>query len=877
MPGPVRVTSIELTFDPSKSAQPVKRSPPRRADVFDGDRFSRERGALRRGRVALSSPAPARYAEGVSRLAVVCAAFLFAFGAADARAAITVNTFTDESVSGDGQCSLREAVTAANFPGGQAAADCPGAAISGTTTINLPAGTYELAPGVGLFFFSPTVTIAVQGASDDPSRTVINGQDDVSHRGHVLQVDGGAHVMLSGLTVVGGWTQDGIAGQDGVGAAGGSGGSAFPGGGIDNGGGLTLDHVQVSGNKTGAGGAGGQGASGFPGGPGGDGGHGGGIVNTGTLTATDSTISANTAGAGGAGGPGGGILDRGGAGGSGGAGAGIENTGSATLTRTTVSGNIAGSGAGSEAFFAGPSGAGGDGGGIANDGTLNTESSEIAQNTAGAGTTAGGGGSGGGIASTATMTLADTTINGNAAGSGGGGAFLTPDGGKGGTGGGIFDSGTAKLTNVTIAANGAGAGGAGSVGSGVSNGGNGGPAGGGAGIEYVNPGSMSLTAVTLTQNAIGRPGAGGQATGSGTNGAIGASAAGGAIEDAGTSLTETSTLVAINSRPMCAGTPTDGGSNLDFPAIDTSCPGINGDPKLATLAANGGFAQTVALQAGSAAIDRVPLGAGCPATDERGVSRPEPAGANCDIGAYEFALPACAPISAATVSGSAVRIQLSCTDPAGAPLTYVIDAGPAHGSLTGLDPATGKVNYDPTPTHVGPDSFTYHAVNGNGTAASQTVSLTVTKGPTGPPPILRPIAPSLTRLAVTPGAFHDRQAHPGRGHRRHRATGATISYVVNEAAVTTFTVLVPRPGALIAGKCVRPPRSPRQRRRVARCTRHVPAGSFRHFDRTGINSFRFSGVIRGVPLAPGGYELRAVPAVGSLHGATVIRAFRILR
>jgi hypothetical protein len=82
----------------------------------------------------------------------------------------------------------------------------------------------------------------------------------------------------------------------------------------------------------------------------------------------------------------------------------------------------------------------------------------------------------------------------------------------------------------------------------------------------------------------------------------------------------------------------DGGGNLSFP--DTTCPGINGDPKLGTLQNNGGLTDTMALGAGSAAIDAAVDGI-CEAApvnglDQRGVTRPQ--GAHCDIGAYEAAL-----------------------------------------------------------------------------------------------------------------------------------------------------------------------------------------------------------------------------------------------
>ncbi len=62
----------------------------------------------------------------------------------------------------------------------------------------------------------------------------------------------------------------------------------------------------------------------------------------------------------------------------------------------------------------------------------------------------------------------------------------------------------------------------------------------------------------------------------------------------------------------------------------------NTDPQLITLANNGGPVKTMALHAGSPAINAVTYNApnGCPATDARLVARPF--GAYCDIGAYEY-------------------------------------------------------------------------------------------------------------------------------------------------------------------------------------------------------------------------------------------------
>ena len=81
----------------------------------------------------------------------------------------------------------------------------------------------------------------------------------------------------------------------------------------------------------------------------------------------------------------------------------------------------------------------------------------------------------------------------------------------------------------------------------------------------------------------------------------------------------------------CAGTILDGGGNLSWP--DGSCPGIVGYPRLGPLADNGGPTKTHALDGPSAALDAA-LGAWCPATDQRGVPRPQ--GPACDIGAFEL-------------------------------------------------------------------------------------------------------------------------------------------------------------------------------------------------------------------------------------------------
>lgn len=85
----------------------------------------------------------------------------------------------------------------------------------------------------------------------------------------------------------------------------------------------------------------------------------------------------------------------------------------------------------------------------------------------------------------------------------------------------------------------------------------------------------------------------------------------------------------------------DGGGNIQFPQERFNQSGtpddgkvtpsvLVADPNLAALADNGGFNQTMALQAGSPAINAG--AASCPTTDQRDAPRV----GNCDIGAFEY-------------------------------------------------------------------------------------------------------------------------------------------------------------------------------------------------------------------------------------------------
>jgi CSLREA domain-containing protein len=171
-------------------------------------------------------------------------------------ASITVTT-TDDELNADGDCSLREAIQAANTD--TAIDACP--AGSGLDTIIVPAGTYLLSISVfedapeydnqqGDLDIGSDVTIEGDGAAT----TIIDGAglDRQTGGARVLQIITG-QVYVSGVTIRNGF-------DDG-------------GGGIANNGALTLTNSTIADNSAGIG---------------------GGIANSGTLAIFDSTISSNS-------------------------------------------------------------------------------------------------------------------------------------------------------------------------------------------------------------------------------------------------------------------------------------------------------------------------------------------------------------------------------------------------------------------------------------------------------------------------------------------------------------------------------------------------------------------------------------------------------
>lgn len=303
-------------------------------------------------------------------------------------------------------------------------------------------------------------------------------------------------------------------------------------------------------------------------------GGGGVALDAGTLTVAGSTLSGNRATA---------TFAEGG---------GIRSAGTLTVTATTFSLNNSSRGGG--LFVA--------------DGTSTVTGSLFQTNVAayGGGLRQGGG----------TLAVSDSTFSGNG---------YSANGTRVTTGGGAlsWENGTATLTNVTISGNWASYGG---------------------GFDHAN-GTTTLTNVTISGNAAVGGGAFDQAGGSIaiTNGTITGNQApffAAGVTSRGGTFTLKNTLLTNNLNPdngartNCNKALGPGGFNR---SSDFSCGfGAGADNvavPLGPLTNNGGPTSTHLLQRDSPALD-TGTGVGCPATDQRGVSRPQ--GQACDIGAVEL-------------------------------------------------------------------------------------------------------------------------------------------------------------------------------------------------------------------------------------------------
>ena len=359
--------------------------------------------------------------------------------------------------------------------------------------------------------------------------------------------------------------------------------------------------------------------------------------------------------------------------------------------------------------------------------------------------------------------------------------------------------------------------------------------------------------------AGGSGGSGGSSGVTGQNGASGTAGDAGGIESdntlcvvgfnqCGTILQDT--IVASDSGGNCAGLFSDGGNNLSFG--DTTCFGINGDPKLGPLQDNGGPTETSDLGPGSAAINAGPAsGPGCPATDQRGL--PRPFGDACDIGAYEVTPPVATTGGATGVGSSTATLAGTVTaNDVSASIRFDLGTTKTYGVQSTVQQVAGLTPAGVSTTFTGlTPSTTYHyritATSSDGTTDGGDATFTTTAahvGTTGPP--------IVGAITLRPSAFA--AARSGASVTRAARTGTTVSYTDSETARTTLTILRARAGVLKGRKCTKPPPHPRSRR-LRRCTRYVPVGSFIHADLAGTNRFHFTGRIGDHALVVGRYRL----------------------
>ena len=337
---------------------------------------------------------------------------------------------------------------------------------------------------------------------------------------------------------------------------------------------------------------------------------------------------------------------------------------------------------------------------------------------------------------------------------------------------------------------------------------------------------------------------------------------------------------------VLSGSLTSAGHNLEDTAPSQCRLGATGDkvgvnPLLGELQSNGGPTETQALLPGSPAIDAGD-DSGCPGTDQRGVLRP--AGAACDIGAFEIATPAATTGQATGTASSSATLNGTFTNPDIASGSVFYQYGPTtgYGSETPAQPIgadTSQAPFSAIVAGLAPGTmYHFRAVVANAvgtvlgkdqTFESGTKSAT-TSTAAGVAPVLMALAvrPSKVRPYLNKGASLIAKSKP---------RGATIGYRDSEQATTTLVVQRQVRGYLAGRRCLGH-RPTKHRGRLKPCTLFVSAGSFAHADSVGANHLRFTGRVGGKPLRVGRYRLRAVAHNASGQTSRAVTAsFSIVR
>ncbi len=466
---------------------------------------------------------------------------------------------------------------------------------------------------------------------------------------------------------------------------------------------------------------------------------GAGIGNSGTLAVSGCTISDNEASDGG----------------------GIDNGGVLTVTNCAISGNFAE-----------------EGGGIDNSGTLTISDSTISEVTDA--------GTGGGIDNDGTLTAINCTISGNSASSGAGiynGGTLTVTGCTiasnsavflfGGEGGGIDNLGTAVFTNSTVAGNFA------TYGGGI-----------------YNQATLTVVNCTIADNSIDDSTLGG--------GIYCASQASPATAILNNTIVDLNTSAfGSNDIQLGSGGSASGAYNLIgtggsgglMNGIDGNQVGV-ATPDLGALADNGGPTQTIALLAGSLAINNgknslaVDANGNALATDQRGPGYVRIFGVTVDIGAFELQpvnpVPSLTSISPNTIqAGQAGPITLTVSGSSFVSDSVVDWNGTALATTFGS--STSLTATIPASDLASPGNDSITVINppaGGGTSTAATFQVLPTPGPTPtstPPVTVTSVHWEAIKVKVGTGkkardevrnGARDRVQRARRGQRRSRGLSA---------------------------------------------------------------------------------------------------------
>jgi hypothetical protein len=654
-------------------------------------------------------------------------------------------------------CSLRGAIIASNADGG-----------ANPVVINLqPGTTYNLtlanaaqenAAATGDLDITTTAhTVTIQGGgSSGPNATVIDaaGLNSGTMHDRAFQIAGsGVTVIFQDLII-----RNGEAADDGTGGV-----STNPadqtthraGGGIlNNGGSVTLNNVRVESCQALGRGDHNDNPAGILEA------RGGGLASlgtTGSVSVTNSTLSGNVAQGGdgpagvnnnvGSGAKGGSVYFEGGT---------LDIEGSRIANSNANGGN--GGGVDQNGQTNGGNGGAAQGGGVwIGAGTVTVNNTTFESTAANGGNSgAGGNGSepageadGGGLYSLGNTTVSNSTFHlaaanggngGNAFGSGCFGAHNAGDGGAA-RGGAIYGDGGSLIVDTDTFANNSATGGnggnGGEIGGGCGSHGSGGAASGGAIAN--NSATVNVKHATISLNNAQGGNSGVNEGGASKPPRLVAEGTGGGIRPGFGTVTLENTIIAGNTAangtgdttgaptpgPDVDGAVTDNGHNLlgnttDATGFNSPSDLLGANPMLAALADNGGPTQTMALQAGSPAID---AGTAAGATfDQRGRLRTydDPGVTNAatsdgtDIGAFE-AQPDCILSCPADVSVS------NDTDQCGAVVNYPAPSGAACGAITCDHPPGSFFPVGDT---------TVKCTSAAGPTCSFKVTVTDTEGPT---------------------------------------------------------------------------------------------------------------------------------------------------